>query len=75
MRQMLLPIAVSISLFACGSDEAPKEAVVRPVLYETVTYWGAGRTREFSGIARAAAGIQLELPCSRQGCERCCRSG
>ncbi len=56
--------AMLIALLAspgCGGGDTPEETVIRPVRTQTVLTSGAGRTRSFSGTARAGMETRLSF--------------
>lgn len=56
-----LILAGALSLGACGDDDPLPEPVIRPVRFESVFTAGGGRTRVFSGTARAAVESRLSF--------------
>ena len=61
LRTLFLATLISAPLSGCGSDEPVEETVVRPVRYEQVFSTGSGRSRSFSGTARAGTESRLSF--------------
>lgn len=54
-------LMVFMVLTGCGSEEAPKEPVLRPVKYQSVSRADAANQRSFSGVAKAANEVNLSF--------------
>ena len=46
---------------SCKKETQKEETVVRPVLYQTVGYWGGGKVRTFSGTAQTDKIVNLSF--------------